>query len=149
MMLKGTLFWAEDIPAEGVPHFAVIVSQENEHGEVLIIPISSIKFSKTGQMEYNGQRCKYYDNACVITPEDIPGIIKKPSFARYQYATVSSNFEFLKKQLQSIFKYKGNVSEELLIRIQNGAKISKEIPERYKKFFDFFETVDFERDCIR
>ena len=139
MILKGALFWAKDIPSVDSPHFVVIISCESKNGEVLAVPISSIKFSENGKMKYEGRSCKYYDNACVITALDIPNFITKPSFARYQYATAISANKILKKHSNSMLKYKCHVSDALVRRIQDGARISKEMRERrYVEFFDFF-----------
>lgn len=83
MGLTGCLFFS-DIPNREHPHFAVIVFELDNR--VLIIPISSIKFNENGKMSYDNRKCKYYDPSCVITEKDIPEVITKPSFVRYQWA---------------------------------------------------------------
>lgn len=129
MELIGTLFRA-DIPNINSPHFVIITFAIDDNKRIFLVPISSIKFVKLGgNCEFQGKKCKYYDSACVITNQDIPDIITKPSFARYQYAKIIAYDD-----LDSSFQQKGKVSEELILRLQNGAKNSKELPGIYKNF---------------
>jgi hypothetical protein len=143
MGLTDCLFFS-DIPNKEHPHFAVIVFELDN--QILIIPISSIKFKKNGKMSYDNQKCKYYDSSCVITEKDIPEVITKPSFVRYQWAQLIKSSDILKKQSTHNFKYKCVVSDELLVRILNGAIISKELSEQFKVFISDKKTPIFSED---
>lgn len=142
MRCKGVCFFA-DVPNAEAPHYIVIASDINADDEMLVIPISSIKFQENGRYSYNGQACKYYDDACTfdvgeITADDGRGVIIKPSFARYEWAKAVKQSDVVKKQLAQSFRYKCTVSDEILRRIQNGAKTSKELPPIFRKFFEVF-----------
>lgn len=142
MNCKGVCFFAS-VPNAEAPHYIVIVSDANPSGEMLLIPISSIKFSDYSRYSYKGKTCKYYDDACVFDAGDIKAddgrdVIIKPSFARYEWAQIISQGNLLAKQVARDFSYKCAVSDEILKRIQDGAKKSKELAPIYKKFFDWF-----------
>lgn len=142
MKCKGVCFFAS-VPNATVPHYIIIASDPDLDGEMLLIPISSIKFSDHSKFSYNGQSCKYYDDACTFDVGDIKAdngknIIIKPSFARYEWAQIISQNNLLTRQVVRDFSYKCVVSDEILKRIQDGAKKSKELAPVYKKFFDWF-----------
>ena len=136
MDYKGYCLWADDVPNPEAPHYIVITSSENPDGLVLVVAISSIKYRADGSE-------KYYDKACVLNIGDIVddsgrSIITKPSFIRYEYAIEMKSQDILSKQFTNQYKYKCKISEELLHRIQDGAKTSQELEPRFQRFFDFF-----------
>lgn len=136
MNYKGYCLWADDIPNAKAPHYIVIASKKNEEGFVLVLAISSIKYNQDGSS-------KYYDTACKvnigdITDNDGNNIITKPSFVRYQYAVEMHQDAIFTKQIKRKYRYKSKLSDDLLKRIQNGAKISTELEPRFRKYFDFF-----------
>lgn len=136
MNCKGYCLWASDVPNPEAPHFIVIISSENEDRKVLVVAISSIKFKSDGTT-------KYYDKACVLSPEDITDekgkqILSVPSYVRYEYAMEIASEDIMDKQLNRLYRYKCKVSEELLLKIQEGAKISLELEDRFKKYFSLF-----------
>lgn len=133
---KGYCLWADDVPDPLAPHYIVITSDLNPAGLVLVCAISSVKYKLDGT-------AKYHDTACLIHPGDIldeqgRSVITKPSFVRYQYACEMESNELLLKQLAGKYKYKCKISDELLKRIQDGAKISVELEPRFRKYFDYF-----------
>ena len=136
MEYKGYCLWADDVPNPQAPHYIVITSAANDDDMVMVVAISSIKYKSDGT-------AKYYDKACVLSVEDIIDsrgrqILTKPSFIRYEYALDMRTKDILSKQFADRYKYKCKISDELLQRIQNGAKISQELEPRFKKYFDFF-----------
>ena len=46
--------------------------------------------------------------------------------------------DILSKQFSDKYRYKCKISDDLLKRIQNGAKTSQELELRFQKYFDFF-----------
>ncbi len=133
---KGYCLWADDIPDPLAPHYIVVTSDSNPEGLMLVCVISSIKYKPDGTP-------KYHDTACLIHPGEITdesgrSIITKPSFVRYQYACEMESNDILLKQLSGKYKYKCKISDALLKRIQDGAKISLELEPRFKKYFDYF-----------
>jgi hypothetical protein len=143
MNLKGYCFFASDCPEKGAPHTAVIISAPDKNKRSLLIPLSSVKFLVTGSYRYNGTRCKYYDAACVFEGDEIGDekgrlVLNKPSFARYRWAREVDSHEVILKQLSKIYEYRCQVTDVVLQSMQNGAKISKELPSKFHQYFSFF-----------
>ena len=138
MDYKGYCFWASDIPDPEAPHYIVITSSANPESYVLVVVISSIKYK-----DEEGTVPKYYDKACELNVGDIVddkgrSLIIKPSFVRYEWSQEIKEETLMLKQFQSAYKYKCKISDELLKRIQEGAKKSEELEERFKKYFPYF-----------
>jgi hypothetical protein len=141
--IKGCCFYATDFPEPNYPHIIVVISGVKSDGKVLFVPISSIKFVSGGKYEYKGVPCKYYDDSCIFTGneivrEDGRPILNKPSFARYQWANEIRPADIIKKQLDKIYKYRCIVNSDVLKSLQNGAKISDNLEPIFQKYFDFF-----------
>ena len=136
MDYKGYCLWADDVPNPEAPHYIVITSSANPNDMVMVVAISSIKYKTDGAE-------KYHDKACLLSVGDIVDdkgrpIITKPSFIRYEYAIDVRTKDILSKQFGNKYRYKCKISEELLKRIQDGAKISEDLEPRFQKYFDFF-----------
>ena len=136
MDYKGYCLWADDVPNPEAPHYIVITSSANHDDMVMVVAISSIKYKTDGSE-------KYHDKACLLFASDIvddngKSIITKPSFIRYEYAIDMKTKDILSKQFSDKYRYKCKISDELLKRIQNGAKTSQELEPRFQKYFDFF-----------
>lgn len=136
MDYKGYCLWADDVPNSGAPHYIVITSSADPNDMVMIVAISSIKYKADGSE-------KYHDKACLLSVGDIvddngKSIITKPSFIRYEYAIDRKKQDILSKQFAAKYQYRCKISDELLKRIQDGAKISQELEPRFQKYFDFF-----------
>jgi hypothetical protein len=143
MNLKGYCFFAEDCPEVGFPHVVVVISNENESGKSLSVPISSIKFSSTEKYKYKNVSCKYYDKACVfdgneLVDEEGRSVLNKPSYARYQWAKEIGSKEIILKQLSKIYWYRCKVTDTVLQKMQNGARLSEELSSRLNKYFCLF-----------
>ncbi|MDR2100116.1 MAG: hypothetical protein LBP40_04725 [Campylobacteraceae bacterium] len=143
MDFNGCCFFASDEPNVNFPHFIVIISSSNPEGNALLVPISSIKFEATGAYKYKGKPCKYYDDACVLEQTDIvtdneEQVLNKPSFMRYEWAKEINVNTVLIKKFSKIYDYKCKISQNVLGKIQNGAKNSKELKPAYKKYFEYF-----------
>jgi hypothetical protein len=126
----GLCFHADDIPNVGFPHFIVIISKTVQ-GKALLVPISSIKDGK------------YYDKACELNKNDIIDeggrhILSKPSFVRYQWAQEVNIALITANKFDGKYQYQCKVSNDILLKIQNGAKKSKELEARFRKYFEFF-----------
>ena len=136
MDYRGYCLWAPDSPSVDAPHFVVVSSSKNPQQQYLVVAISSIKYNDMG-------KAKYYDDACVLLEDDIKdekgnNILSKPSFIRYQYALAMDVDELLKKQVIGGYKLKCKINDDVLRRIQEGAKISRELSPRLRAFFDYF-----------
>jgi hypothetical protein len=132
MDFNGTCFLADDVPLNStIPHFIVIFSKTLPNNKVLLVPISSIKPDK------------YYDKACVLNENDIidengKSILSKPSFVRYQWAQESDIRSIMDKKFNGMYRYQCKIANSVLLKIQDGAKKSKELKPYLKKYFDFF-----------
>jgi len=136
MNYKGYCLWASDIPNANAPHYIVIVSDTNLKQECLVVAISSIKYRADGTP-------KYYDKSCELSVDDIVddngnNVLTKPSFMRYEYSTAISSSELFMKQVFAKYTYKCKITNQLLQRIQKGAMISKDLPEVFHEFFEYF-----------
>ena len=136
MNYKCYCLWASDIPDASAPHYIVIISDKDPKAQHLVVAVSSIKYKPDGSP-------KYYDTSCELSVDDIVDenghrVLNKPSFIRYEYSAALRADELFMKQVFSIYKYKCRISDELLKRIQDGARISKELPVRYRHFFAYF-----------
>lgn len=132
MDFNGICFLADDVPNSGYPHFIVIISKTSLENKVLLVPISSIKPNK------------YYDNACVLDENDIiaddeKSVLSKPSFIRYQWAQESDIKSIVDKKFSGMYRYKCKITNNILLKIQDGARKSKELAPYLKKYFIFFE----------
>ena len=94
------------------------ISSDNKH---LAVNISSI---------YNDNG---YDTACIITENEFNPHIYKKSFIYYRYAMEIDSEIVLNDDSSVII-----IPDNLLNKIQNGAKKSKFFPRRYKKYFALF-----------
>lgn len=138
MEYKGYCFWADDVPDPDAPHYIVIASSANPEGCVFVVVVSSIKYK-----DENKTIPKYYDKACELNVGDIKddsgnNLIIKPSFIRYEYSVEMKEEVLRLKQFKSNYKYKCKISDELLKRIQDGAKKSDNLEERFQKYFPYF-----------
>lgn len=141
--LKGLCFHGGDVPNTDYPHFIVIASDNNPEGKVLVVPFSSIKFNSTADYQYKGIPCKYYDDACVLDGNEIiddngKPVLNRPSFVRYEWALEIETSAVFTKKLHGIYRYKCRVPQDVLKRVQDGAKCSKEIKPYFSKYFSYF-----------
>lgn len=110
----------------------MIASDEMPDGKVLVLPISSIKPDK------------YHDKSCEFDVDEIKdmetgkNLLSKPSYVRYNAAVEVPSSVILNKQIRQIYKYKCKISDDVLVKIQEGAKISDEFVDYFKKYFDYF-----------
>jgi hypothetical protein len=93
--------------------------------------------------KYKDKPCKYYDNSCVFEESEIVDdkgkpLLSKPSFIRYEWATEILDVDIFKKRFEKIYTYKCKLTEVNLLKIQDGAKKSKEIKPIFKKYFSYF-----------
>lgn len=102
-------------------HRCFVISDISSEDKYLAVNISSI---------YNNNG---YDTACIITAAEFSPYIYKQSFIYYKYAMEINDEITLDNKTVII-----TIPDNLLKKIQNGAKISKFFPRRLKKYFDLF-----------
>lgn len=132
--LKGACFYGgkESLFSD---HLMVVISEPYQ-GYSLAVPISSIKYKDDGTP-------RYYDKACVLEPTDIKqedgrNVLTKKSFAFYKEAKEIAASQVIYDQIQKTLLYRCNVTPNILARVQQGAKESSDLEERYEKYFIAF-----------
>lgn len=136
MNYKGYCLWASDVPNPSAPHYIVIISDKDPENKYLVVAVSSIKYKEDATP-------KYYDPACVLSVDDIVNengqkVLSKASFVRYEYSVALNANDLFMKQIFSVYQYKCKISDQLLQKIQYGATVSRELPARFKRFFEYF-----------
>lgn len=139
MNIKGTCYFSK-LHNE---HVIVIISDTNEQNNVLLVPLSSIKFVPNGKSLYNNLNCSPYDSACTLEQGDIISdkninVITKSTYVLYKRAQEINIDKLNLAQLQGLLEYRCIVSNEILVKIQEGAKKSINMQERFYKYFDLF-----------
>lgn len=123
-MPKKQTFLDEPLKDINKRHLRIIISDSNEQNEFLTVPMDTLR---------NG----FQDKSCVIEVGE-HSFIKAKSFINYAYAEVLNFTQVFNGLNQGVLVRKEDVSEDLLRRIQEGAKKSKRLNNKFKIWFDFF-----------
>lgn len=139
MNIKGTCYFSKIHNK----HVIVVISDTSKDNKALIIPLSSIKFSENGNYIYNGRKCNRYDDSCTLDSDDIianngQNVLNRPTFALYKLADEMVINEINLSQIKSLLEYRCIVSNDVLKKLQDGAKKSDRLEERFYKYFDLF-----------
>src|SRR6056297_2327314 len=109
----------------GKKHLKIVISDPDAEDMVLVVSVSSIP-----------QRYRH-DDSCELFVGDHPWI-KHPSFIAYNHCAELDRTKILSEHFSGEIILKEDISEELLLRIQEGAKRTKFLAQKYKKYFQFF-----------
>ncbi len=109
----------------GKKHLKIVISDPDAEDMVLVVSVSSIT------QKYR------YDDSCELNAEDHPWI-KHQSFIAYQHCTELNRTRILNEHFHGEIIMKEDITDELLRRIQDGAKKTKFLALKYKKYFQFF-----------
>lgn len=121
--MKKTTFFREGPENEPIPHLHIVISDPNENGEVMVVNISSCK--------------ERYERSCVLEAGEHPQITKK-SYIPYKYAKKMNQKIFLTDRFRRLITVKEDISDSVLKKIQEGAKISPRLESGFKSYFNFF-----------
>lgn len=124
VMFKGKSFLDDPLETKSIRHFRIVISDPNEDNEFLTVPVDTF-------------RSDFQDKSCLIE-KDEHSFIKHRSFVNYKFAKVLSFAKIFNGLRSGLFIKKEDVSPELLSRIQNGAKISKNLRNELKVWFELF-----------
>ena len=114
-----------DSPTEkDIRHLNIVITDANSEREYLVVPVDSLKY-------------RYQDRSCVLHPGDHP-FIKHESFVNYKYAQVISFVQLFNGLQKGLFIKKEDISEEVLRRIQAGARKTLHLRTEFKAWFDLF-----------
>lgn len=123
-MTKRTTFLDEPVTDKNIRHLRIVISEPNDDNEYLTVSVDTYK-------------SKLQDSSCLIHKGE-HSFIKDTSFVNYKYAKVVSFQVMFNGIKKGLFIPKEEVSEQLLQRIQNGAKLTKFLDNAYKIWFDLF-----------
>ncbi len=120
---KQSAFWAKLNDHEPKKHLRFIISDPDPKGFVFVVHAST----------YSGLH--WQDSSCIILPGEYSSITKK-SFIYYRYARAIKEKELLNLSMKGfIIVQKDKISDSLLRKVQNGAKLSEDLPIEFERFF--------------
>ena len=147
MDYKGYCFWAKDVIHGNQPHYIIIMSPKNSEGKYMIVAMSSIKYKPLGTKSsylHDGKYCSPYDTACPLEigciKDDNGKVIPiKNSYIYYKDAFKLTENELLLKQTMYRYEYRCKISDDLLKKIQKGAKETLDLPKHFEEYFTLFD----------
>ena len=77
------------------------------------------------------------DNSCILNVGDHPKVTRK-SWIKYSESEELLINKLLDDRLNKLIDFEEDISDELLQRIQDGAKKSLYLPRKFYKYFNFF-----------
>ena len=92
-----------------------------------MLVVNATTFYNTGQE----------DTSCLLNKGDHKKIPHR-SYIAYRNAEEVNITKLLNDKMNRIINFNDNLSEEVLIRIQEGAKESRLLKKRFKKYFYYF-----------
>lgn len=122
---KGRSFWGKKDEDEEKLHLRFIISDPDLEGNVLVVSMTTRK------------NLLWEDLSCVLRSEDHERV-KHESFIYYEKAEEMNEACILNMYFNNRIILRENISSELLTRIQKGAKKSKRLTNKFKKYFDYF-----------
>jgi hypothetical protein len=122
---KRTVYFADDSYGPG-SHLYIVISNSCPKGRVLVVNLTSAE---------NAPSC-YCE--CLVDRDEHPSLTHLSAVA-YSHAEVKS-WEVIKKGIEvGVLQIREPVSNELLKKIQDGAKRSQDIPTECVAYFKYFE----------
>ena len=120
----GDSFEIEDANGKHL-HFIIVEESEEDHSLIMLVYLSS-------------SNTIYKDETTIIKPSEHPYITntEDDSWIRYQNTIIYSRNEIV----PLITKHYGKISDDLLIRIQQGFKNSNKVSKRDKKIYSEWKT---------
>lgn len=107
-------------------HLRIVISDADCYNCFLTVPVVTLRKEQ-----------RFCDKSCIIEKGEHPFIIRT-SCIDYRHALSLSFAQIFNGIQKGIFIRKEDVSETLLKKIQNGAKTTKFLPNKYKVFFELF-----------
>jgi len=123
-MIKGTAFWRQDEDGQNT-HLRFIISEPDPDNMVLIVGMTTL---------YNTGR---EDLSCVLQKGDHSCVVA-PSWIRYDKVSAINYLSLLRERHRGLIYLRRDISQSLLKRIQEGAKSSPALPQKFRKYFQFF-----------
>jgi hypothetical protein len=123
-LIKGLTFWRSD--ASGKEHLCFVISDIcKDDNSVLVVNMTT--FRNIGLS----------DLSCVLDVGDHPAV-KHKSYIIYEMAKIFSVEKILNDTINGKLRKDCKIDDALLKRIQDGAKKSDLLPEKFEKYFECF-----------
>lgn len=123
--MKGRTFWVTLDAWESKPHLRFVISDPDENSLVMVVHMTKA----AGKSRI--------DRTCIISPGEHPRI-RVHSYIDYRGARTMSIKEIYALESNQSLQFRENLTPKLLLRIQNGAKISGNVRRRLEPFFLLF-----------
>lgn len=122
MLAKGDSLFLKN-PGTGVGHLYFILTEPNKDNRVLLVNITTHRFGK--------------DETCILNVGDHP-FIRHKSVVEYSEA-IEPKLTQIEKLLETGYSNTpASASDDLLERMQDGARKSPALPSKYTRYFDYF-----------
>lgn len=125
MGIKKSTFWFKN-EDESKAHLRFIISDPDEDDMVMVVNMTT--YRNTGRE----------DTSCLLDVNDYPYKIKEKSYIKYSKSEELNYKKLIQDNFNKQINFEKEILDNLLIKIQQGAKKSKYLPEKYKKYFNFF-----------
>jgi hypothetical protein len=123
-VVKGKAFWEFD--GSGKKHLYFVISEPDIEDKVLVVNVTDDQNAPAK-----------YDKSCVITRHEYPAITKNSVVFYWRAKELIASTVLVELQTGRIER-SDDLSENLLNRIQAGAKTSDFLPDKAKKYFEYF-----------
>lgn len=123
-MIRGTTFWRKD-ESGSYFHLRFAISEPDIDGTVLVVGMSTLQ--GTGRE----------DLSCVLKPGDHPQV-REDSYIRYDRACALSYLKLLQEKVRGELTMVADLAPLILARIQNGARKSRALPGKFRKYIPLF-----------
>ncbi len=122
--MKKKVFWRKDDSGKDY-HLRFVISGPDAENRVMVVNMTTIR--------RNGRE----DLSCVLVPGDHPCVINK-SYIPYNLSLDLDYIKLIQEKFKAEIQIEEDASEETLLKIQAGARKTNRLPERFKRFFDYF-----------
>lgn len=123
--MKKTTFWSKDESNKKQKHLRFVISDPNADGKVLLVNMTTV--NNTGRE----------DLSCELFPGDHESV-KHHSYIKYDRAFEFDSIKLLNEKFRGEIECTDQISEKVLVKIQDGARKSPALPEKFRSFFTYF-----------
>ena len=135
-MAKGQAFLnVPDTTARGeIRHLNVIITEPDDENNVLVVPVCTYR-------EKNGTPLPGQDSSCLL-PIGCHPFVKEKSYVRFLNSKAMNLVDIFNGLQKGSLVEKQNFDARYVQDMQKGAEITPFIPEKLKRFFEYFHDAD-------
>jgi hypothetical protein len=123
-MSKGIVFWRRDTDGEN-QHLRFVLSEPDVDDKVLIVHMTTF--------HGNGRE----DTSCILHQGD-HDCVRHKSYIRYDQAFDEDMITFVRERTKGAIVVVADLEPSVLKRIQDGARVSRALPRKFRKHFAGF-----------